>query len=216
LFSKYYERSTRPELAANNILTEFFLGIGLGFGIISITILILSLSGFYRIVSISLENYSIRLFSLLLTAAMVEDLLIRGLIIRVCENWIGTYSTLIIGIMIEMLHVFNPNTSPVSIVMFVGWGFTMTMLYVYSKKIWLPFFFHAGWNFAQPFYGSNLTGLEDMGSIIESEFAGPVLITGGDMGIEGSVITITFLYLMGFILLFLSLKRNKIIRKPLL
>jgi uncharacterized protein len=215
LFSKYYERSKMTELSVRKIVSEFVLGFSIGFGIISLTIFILSLLGFYKVVYISLENYSIRLFTLLITAALVEDLLIRGLIIRVCENWIGTYLTLIVGIMIETLHIFNPNTGPLSMVMFLGWGFTMTMLYVYSKRIWLPFFFHVGWNFAQPFYGSNLTGLKDMGSIIESEFTGPLLFTGGDMGIEGSIITIIFLYFTGFMLLFLSSKRNKIVRKPL-
>lgn len=58
------------------------------------------------------------------------------------------------------------------------------------KLIWLPFAFHVGWNFAQPFYGSNLTGLEDMGRIIDDRFTGSELVTGGGIGIEGSIFTI--------------------------
>ena len=69
----------------------------------------------------------------------------------------------------------------------------MAMLFIYTKRIWLPFFFHLGWNFAQPFYGSNLTGSNDMGSIIQSKFTGPELLTGGATGIEGSIFTASFL-----------------------
>jgi membrane protease YdiL (CAAX protease family) len=111
----------------------------------------------------------------------------------------------------ETQHLFNPNSNLVSGIMDLIWGFTMAMLYVYSKRIWLPFFFHVGWNFAQPFYGSNLTGLDDMGTIIQSKFEGPVLLTGGKIGIEGSIITIFFLMTIGVILLYKARKENKIV-----
>jgi len=44
------------------------------------------------------------------------------------------------------------------------WGFTMAMMFIYAKRIWLPCFFHIGWNFSQPFYGSNLIRTNDMGT----------------------------------------------------
>jgi membrane protease YdiL (CAAX protease family) len=212
LFSKYYEHKKPGEIAAQNLPRTMLGGFALGFSAITLAVFILYLLGCYRIISISTANYSLKLFTLLLTAALVEDLLIRGLVIRVLENWLGTYITLVIAMLIETFHMFNPNTNLFSAVFDLSWGFTMAILYVYSKRIWLPYFFHVGWNFAQPFYGSNLTGVEDMGTIIQSQFQGPELLTGGRVGVEGSIFTIIILLLTGFVFFYLAKKNGKIIK----
>jgi len=213
LFSKFYERTSPGELSVKYLPKEMLGGFIPGFLAISLSIFLLYLMGYYRIVSISLSHYSLKLFTLLLAAALVEDLLIRGLIIRVLENWLGTYIALIIGMLLETMHMFNPNANALSIIFDLIWGFTMAMFYVYSKRIWLPFFFHVGWNFAQPFYGSNLTGLDDMGTIIQSQFKGPLILTGGAVGIENSIITGVLLLVIGLILLYLAKKEGKIIKR---
>jgi uncharacterized protein len=213
LFEKFYERRTPTELSVKYFPKELFGGFAWGFLTISLSVFILYLLGHYKILSISLSNYSLKLFTLLLVAAFVEDLLTRGLIIRVLQNWLGTYITLIIAMLLELAHLFNPNSTLFSVIIDLGWGFTMAMLYIYSNRVWLPFFFHVGWNFAQPFYGSNLTGLDTMGTIIQSEFKGPVLLTGGAIGLEGSIFTVAFLWSIGIILLFRAKKEGKIVTR---
>ena len=89
----------------------------------------------------------------------------------------------------------------------------MSMLFVYIKRVWLPFFFLLGWNFAQLFYGSNLTWLDDMSKIIHSKFEGPVLFTGGRIGIEDSIITVFILFSIGVFLYHRSSKEGKIIKR---
>jgi hypothetical protein len=131
------------------------------------------------------------------------------------ENWLGTDIAIGIGMFVEMQHIFNPNSDLFSLIFYLIWGFTMTMLFVYTKRIWLPFFFHLGWNFAQPFYGSNLTGVNDMGNIIQSRFTGPELLTGGAVGIENSVFTASFLLLIGIALYYLAQKEGKIVKSKL-
>ena len=144
-------------------------------------------------------------------AAIVEDLFHRGLIVRVCEHWLGTHLTLVIAMLVEFQqHFFNTNFNLFSHFLTLIWGFTMAMMFIYTKRIWLPFFFHLGWNFSQPFYGSNLSGLSEMGSIIQSKFNGPELLTGGAVGIEDSIFTVTFLLLIGIIFYYRAKKRVKL------
>jgi membrane protease YdiL (CAAX protease family) len=112
--------------------------------------------------------------------------------------------------LLETWHVFNDNSNLFSVFTDVVWGFTMAMLFVYTKRIWLPYFFQLGWNFAQPFYGSNLTGLNDMGNVIQSKFMGPEILTGGPVGIEGSIFTVSTLLLIGLILYYLARNEGKI------
>jgi membrane protease YdiL (CAAX protease family) len=192
-----------------------FGGFVLGFLTISLSIFLLYLLGYYQVISITTTHYSIKLFTLLIIAALIEDLFNRGLIVRVLENWLGTNIAIVIGMLVETQHIFNPNANLFSLFVDLVWGFTLAMMFIYTKRIWLPFFFHLGWNFAQPFYGSNLTGLDDMGSIIQSKFNGPELLTGGAVGIENSIFTVSLLLFIGITLYYLAKKEGKIVKSKL-
>jgi len=210
---RFYDKRKITELSIKYLPKEMFGGFISGFLAISLSIFILYLSGYYLALSITTAHYSIKLFTVLIVAALIEDLFIRGLIIRELENWLGTNIALLVGMLLETWHVFNDNSTLFSLFVDLVWGFTLAMLFIYTKRIWLPFFFHLGWNFAQPFYGSNLTGLNNMGSIIQSEFSGPELVTGGAVGIENSIFTVTFLLLTGILLYYLAKKDGKIIKR---
>lgn len=209
---RLYDKREITELSIKFLHKEMFGGFWFGFSTISLTIFILYLLGYYQAISITTSLYPIKLFTILMFAAIFEDLFHRGLIVRICENWLGTNLTLVIGILVELQHIDNPNTNPFSLSLYLIWGFTLGMMYIYTKRIWLPFFFHLGWNFSQPFYGSNLSGLNDMGSIIQSRFNGPELLTGGVFGIENSIITLSLLLAIGIALYYLAKKEGKIVK----
>lgn len=210
---RWYEKREVKELSIQHLPKEMFGGFLIGFAAISVSIFILYLLGYYQIISIGSDDYSFKLFMTLVVAALIEDLFTRGLVLRELENWLGTNLAILIIMIIETYHIFNPNTTWFSFFMSLCWGFTMSMLFVYTKRVWLPFFFHLGWNFAQPFYGSNLTGLEDMGKIIHAKFEGPILFTGGGIGIEDSIITVSILLSIGVFLYYRSSKEGKIIKR---
>jgi membrane protease YdiL (CAAX protease family) len=212
---RLYDKREITEISLKYLLKEMFGSFIFGFFIISLSIFILYLLGHYKAYDIITTQFTARSFTVLIFAALVEDLFHRGLILRVMENWLGTHIALVIAMLVELQHVFNPNTDLYSIFLYLIWGFTMAMLFIYTKRIWLPFFFHLGWNFAQPFYGSNLTGTKDMGSIIQSKFTGHELLTGGDSGIENSIITTSFLLIIGIVYYYLSKKEGKILRGKL-
>ena len=211
---RLYEKRKITELSIKHLPKEMFGGFALGFLTISLAISILYFLGYYQFFNITVDQYSLKLFGLLVVAALIEDLFFRGIIVRESENWLGTNLALIIGMLFEIDHLFNPNANLFSVFFILIWGFTMAMFYVYTKRIWLPFFFHLGWNFAQPFYGSNLTGLDDMGRIIQSKLEGPEIVTGGAVGVEGSIFTTLFLLVIGIILYTLAKKEGKIIKRP--
>lgn len=210
---RLYDKRAIKELSTKYLTKEMFGGFSVGFLTISLSIFILYLLGYYQFIEISTTNYPLKLFTLLVVAALIEDLFTRGLILRELENWLGTHIAIVIIMLIETSHFFNPNSNLFSLFTDLCWGFTMSMLFIYTKRIWLPFFFHLGWNFAQPFYGSNLTGLDNMGTIIQSKFQGPILLTGGAIGIENSIITVLFLVSIGLFLYYRAYKEGKIIKR---
>lgn len=212
---RFYDKREITELSVKHLPKEMFGGFIFGFGTISLSIFILYLLGHYQAVGFSTTHYSARYFAVLLFAALVEDLFHRGLVLREIENWLGTNIAIVIAMVVELQHVFNPNSNLVSLLLYLIWGFTMAMMFIYTKRIWLPYFFHVGWNFSQPFYGSNLTGTNDMGTIIQSKFTGPELLTGGVFGIENSVFTLSFLLTIGIVLYYLAKKEGKIVKGKL-
>jgi hypothetical protein len=54
-----------------------------------------------------------------------------------------------------------------------------------------------------------------MGSIIQSKFNGPELLTGGAFGIENSIFTASFLLFIGIALYYLAKKEGKIVKGKL-
>lgn len=212
---RLYDKRKITELSLKYLHKEMFGGGIFGFSAISLSIFILYLLGYYQAFSITTTHYTARMFTVLLFAAIVEDLFHRGLILRVLENWLGTNIAIVVAMLVELQHIYNPVSSLLSLPLYLIWGFTMAMMFIYTKRIWLPYFFHIGWNFSQPFYGSNLTGTNDMGSIIQSKFTGPELLTGGAFGIEGSIFTTTFLLLIGIILYYLAKREGKIVKSKL-
>jgi membrane protease YdiL (CAAX protease family) len=209
---RLYDKREITELSLKYLPKEMFGGFLFGFLTISLSIFILYLLGYYQAFSITTTHYTARLFTVLLFAGIVEDLFHRGLILRILENWLGTHIAIFIAMLVELQHITNPNFKLYDLILYLTWGFTMAMMFIYTKRIWLPYFFHIGWNFSQPFYGSNLTGLDDMGSIIQSKFTGPELLTGGAFGIENSIFTFSFLLFIGIMLYYLAKKEGKIVK----
>ena len=141
---RWYEKREVKELSIQHLPKEMFGGFLIGFAAISVSIFILYLLGYYQIISIGSDDYSFKLFMTLVVAALIEDLFTRGLVLRELENWLGTNLAILIIMIIETYHIFNPNTTWFSFFMSLCWGFTMSMLFVYTKRVWLPFFFHLG------------------------------------------------------------------------
>lgn len=212
---RLYDKREITELSLNYLPKEMFGGFFFGFFTISLSIFILYLLGYYKAISISTNQYTVRMFTVLLFAGIVEDLFHRGLILRIFENWLGTNIAIVIAMLVELQHITNPNYTLLSLFVDLIWGFTMAMFFIYTKRVWLPYFFHIGWNFAQPFYGSNLTGTSDLGSIIQSKFSGPELLTGGIFGIENSIIILFFLLSIGIVLYYFAKKEGKIVKSKL-
>lgn len=211
---RYYEKREITELSGKNFAKELFGGFVFGFSILSVVILILYILGFYTIINISGLSYLLAPFSGLVVAALLEEVFFRLIIYRILEEWIGTYlALLLIAVLFMIPHLANDHVSMLSVLLLLIFGFTHGIMYTYTKRLWLPFAFHLGWNFAQPFYGSNLSGIEDKGAIMEAKFEGPELLIGSKFGIEDSLFSITFLLVIGVVFLHFSQKKDRIVKR---
>jgi uncharacterized protein len=79
--------------------------------------------------------------------------------------------------------------------------------------LWLPIFFHAGWNWAQVSLGVAVSGMEDLPNFVQSRLEGPDLITGGAFGPENSILTIGLVLILSLVAYYLTWKRGFVIRR---
>lgn len=213
---RFYEKRKIRELSTQKIVKELAGGFALGFSVLSLVILILYTLGFYSIINISNFSFLLAPLSFLVMAALLEEVFFRLIIYRILEEWAGTYwALLLISLVFTIPHLANNNVSVLSVFLLLIFGFTHGIMYTYTKRLWLPFAFHLGWNFAQPFYGSNLSGMEDTGAIIKATYKGPELLTGSNFGIEDSIFSILFLLITGIIFLLLCIKEGKMIKSKI-
>jgi len=79
-------------------------------------------------------------------------------------------------------------------------SFLLIAMYVRSGSIWLPIGFHAAWNFALVgILGLPMSGNETEVSLFQTNVQGPVLLTGGALGIEASAIALGFYVILGLL-----------------
>jgi membrane protease YdiL (CAAX protease family) len=210
---RYYEKRKITELSAKQLPKEFIGGFILGFSILSLVILILYFFGYYKAIGISDYSFLLAPFSFLVIAALFEEVFFRLIAYRILEEWLGTYWALfVIVILFTVPHLFNNHVSVLVVLTILLFSFAVAIMYTYTRRLWLPFAFHLGWNFAQPFYGSNLSGEEGIGSLIKARFQGPAVFNGSAFGIEGSIFTVIFLTILSATLLYFCTRDNKILK----
>ena len=130
----------------------------------------------------------------ILLAALNEELVFRGFPLQLLIEGIGAWPAMIaMSALFGALHLNNPNASFLGIVNTVLAGILMSLAYVRTRSLWMPYAIHAGWNLGLGFvFGFSLSGI-DIPSLWTTGTAGSETILGGDYGPEGGLLA-TFLF----------------------
>lgn len=123
-------------------------------------------------------------------AAVVEEILLRGVLFRVVEQWLGSWVALVLSaLLFGLLHAGNPNaTWAAALGLSLQAGVLLAAAYMVSRSLWLPIGLHWGWNAVQAgVVGGTVSGHVSR-AIVTTEPVGPDVLSGGAFGIEGSII----------------------------
>ncbi len=211
---KFYEKREIKELSKIGLFKSLTIGIVLGVLLQSLTILVIYLKGGYSIVSINPILFLVPPFAMAFTSAIVEEILMRGIVFRITEEKLGSYFALFISaILFGAMHLGNPNSSlTAAIGLAIQAGLLLASAYIYSRNLWFPIAIHFAWNFTQSaIFGANVSGNTISKTLITSKIEGAEWFTGGQFGPEGSIQATAFCFIVTVILLILSHKEGKII-----
>jgi membrane protease YdiL (CAAX protease family) len=128
-------------------------------------------------------------------AAFNEELVFRGYPLQVFLKGIGPWpAMLLISFLFALLHIDNDGATALSTLNTAIAGIFLSLAYLETRSIWLPWGIHIGWNVGTAIViGVPVSGI-DTASILKTYLKGPDIITGGEYGPENSILgTVVFL-----------------------
>ncbi len=139
---------------------------------------------------------------LLAVSALAEEVAFRGYPFQRLIDAVGpTMATVILSVIFGLLHLSNPDATPESTLVTMLAGVLLSLAYLRTKGLWLPWGLHFAWNLSMgAFFGLPVSGLVNFSTVVQSRGLGPHWLTGGGYGPEASGVTALMLFIAIFVL----------------
>lgn len=207
MYVRYVERRELTELGSENTIQEFGLGALIGFGLFTLIIAILWLLGFYRV-----EGWDILWLSLIgalvgaFVSAFAQELIFRGVLYRIIDEWRGLWWALAISaLLFGLIHLTSAGATIFSaIAIALQAGVLLGAAYALTSRLWMAIGLHTMWDFANDgVFGVGVAGQsgESIKGLLQVSLSGPTLLTGGELGVEASMASLLIVLAAGAILL---------------
>jgi membrane protease YdiL (CAAX protease family) len=191
--SKWLERRAPSELDIHRSLPEVAFGLVLGFVLFAISMAILWAAGFYHPVRGGTSNVLVRGMAAAFMAGVLEEIVFRGLLFRLCSKVLGTWGALLFSAaLFGAAHSFNRGaTISSSIAIAIEAGVLLGAAYAATQSLWVPIGLHIGWNFTEgSIFGMSVSGNSVHVGLIQGSLSGPRILTGGQFGPEASIVAV--------------------------
>ena len=200
-----------PELALRHALRDVAIGAAIGAGFMVVSVGAIAAFGGYRFTfegAAGLKAIPERI-AIAIGGAVTEELLVRGLALQAIEKLGGRWIALgVTAVLFGLVHATNPGASLwSSIAIAVEAGGLLGAAFLWRRSLWLVFALHATWNGLEQAIGIPVSGHVDPGLMLAS-VSGPATLTGGDFGLEASVITVLISLVITGCLLLAARRRN--------
>jgi uncharacterized protein len=217
LMVHYCERRQVTELDLKPAGGELGLGLFLGFGLYSLCMLVLMLTGNYQIQGVNEWPVLVTGMSIALATGVFEELLFRAGVFRLAEEWFGTWIALVISsVVFGYTHMGNEAADLQGIISISLWaGALLAGCYLLTRRMWLGIGLHASWNYTQgSVYSGIVSGNGPSNGYLKSSLDGPEWLTGGNFGVEASVVALVVCASVAAWMLVAAKRRGNILPPP--
>ena len=194
-----------------------YLGLGILLSLLQMGVIALVYQvggiGTFELNELSLEPilFILGLFPFWLLQGGTEEVATRGwLLTRIAARTNLPLAIAISSSLFGILHLGNAGVTFLSVLNIILDGVLAGLLFIYTDSIWLVVAQHGTWNYVQ----GNLLGFQVSGTGADASIFsftmgdGPVWLTGGAFGAEGSIIT-TLVLLLSVLIVYLLGERNE-------
>jgi len=213
-FGRFIEQRVVSELSVPGMGTQFGVGLLIGAGLYTACELILMGLGIYRIDGLNPLNYMLPAIAMALSSSVFEELLFPGVLFLSVEKWFGSWVALVVSSLVfGLTHLINPQaTIEGALFIAVEAGVLLAAALMLTRRLWLCIGFHMAWNYTQSaIFSGIVSGNEAEQGLIRSTMKGPDWLTGGNFGVESSVISLVLCTTTGIVMLVMAIRRGKIV-----
>jgi membrane protease YdiL (CAAX protease family) len=213
-YTNHVEKRPALEFSSDGFAGELGRGVLYGGGLMTAVVVLLLIFGFYRIGGFNSPLILVNGLFLFGMGSFIEELIFRLIIFKLVEEFFGSWVAIAaISLLFGVAHLTNPGANIYSAVaIFFEAGLLLSAAFMYTRRIWLIWGIHFGWNFFQSgIYGIPSSGITFNG-LIAPDVTGPAWLTGGAFGVEMSVAAVILGLLLGIYFLKKAISRGQIVK----
>lgn len=213
-FVHFIERRRVSEMALPGMGRELGIGLLVGAGLYTACVLILMLLGIYRIDGLNPIHFMLPALAMALSSGIFEELLFRGVLFRITEEWLGSWAALAVSsLLFGFMHLMNPQgTIEGALFITIEAGLLLAAAYMVTRRLWMSMGFHFAWNYTQSgIFSGIVSGNDAAQGLVKATIKGPDVLTGGSFGLESSLIAFLLCTTTGVILLIMAIRQGKIV-----
>jgi membrane protease YdiL (CAAX protease family) len=216
-YKRFVERRPLDEFAPHGAAPECGAGVLLGAGLFAAVAGVLTLRQAFVVTGGHRPGEVLpNAVAMAALSSVTEEVLMRGVIFRICEEALGSWGALVVSAMLFGLgHIFNPGATVWSAAAIaIEAGVLLGAAYMLTRRLWLPIGLHAGWNFTEAGVFGAATSGNELPGLLESRTVGPTIISGGTFGAEGSIVAVVLCAIAGVALITLAARRGRVVPAP--
>jgi len=139
---------------------------------------------------VSWLSAAIRTTLVLLPASLGEELMLRGYLLTIVRETVGTRGAVIgTSVMFGLLHLANPGSTATSLLVVMLAGVFLATVRLALKSLWAAWMAHLAWNWIMAVaLHALVSGLEFQSPVYRAVTSGPAWLSGGEWGPEGGLI----------------------------
>ena len=209
-YVKVVEKREATELSGTGAIRELAVGLLLGTLLLSLTIGTLATLGVYQVTGVYGWLPMLATVPAFVMAAVLEEVVMRGVVFRILEQWLGSWIALVISAtLFGALHMLNPGVTLLNAgAVMLEAGILLAAAFMVTRRLWLCIGIHFAWNFVQGGVFSAAVSGGATSGLLRARFVGPTWLTGGAFGGEASVVAVVVCMVAGVLLLFVACRRG--------
>ena len=213
-YARFAEGRAPTELATRGLGRELGVGMLVGAGLYTACVLVLIALGAYRVEGLNPLGFLLPATAMALSSGVFEELLFRGVLFGAVERWFGSWAALVVSsLAFGLVHLLNPQGSlEGALFIAVEAGVLLAAAYMLTRRLWLSIGFHMAWNYTQSaIFSGIVSGTGAQQGLIRASIDGPAWLTGGDFGVESSVLALGLCTTTGVVMLVMAVRRGRIV-----
>lgn len=211
-FFQKFEKRKIKELSGKSFGSNLITGLVIGIVLQTLVMSIIYFNDGIEIIYVNSFKTVLPGLFVSLALAIMQEVIFRGIILRLFEENLGSYIALLISaILFGLIHFFTRDSSLLLATTIQG-GFLIGAAYIYSKNLWLSIAINFSLSFMQTGVFGNSTLQKTLNSSwLNMKIKGSEYITGGSVGIEDSIQATLLCLVLAIVFIILAERKNKIV-----